>query len=193
MTVHRTVIEHRVTQQTGSDMADPADVKVPADQVPERPDYNRAAVDRTAHVPRDARQPTAEVSPEAAGHVQPASRARPAEQVSDAPPPESDRPRGLVNPVSRVQASDVETPAPARDRLVRPEAIRPLREPVATTPVAAPRQAAAPSAAPRIEVNIGRVEVRAVYAQSSQAAARKQPSPPPTSLDDYLKQRDRTG
>ena len=45
--------------------------------------------------------------------------------------------------------------------------------------------------APRVEITIGRVEVRAVYAPPP--AERKTAARPLTSLDDYLKQRDKTG
>jgi hypothetical protein len=191
MTVHRTVIEHRVAQQAGSDMAGPEEIKVPPGDAPARPDHDRVAVDHTAHAPREARQQAPELSSEAAEQVQP--RPKPTARARDVMPHEVDRPPGLARAVSRSPAQDVEKPAPARDRPVRPEETHSSREPVAISPVAAPRQVVAPSAVPRIEVNIGRVEVRAVYAQPSQPAARKQPSSSPTSLDDYLKQRDGTG
>jgi hypothetical protein len=190
MTVHQTVIEHRVAQQAGSDTAD---AKIPADGAQRRPDRDRAAVDRSSHVQREAPQPAPEVPFAPAEQVQPQPRSKLTEHVRDAPSPDSDRPRGQVNPVTRVQAGDAEAAAPARDRPVRAEETRPLREPVAVSAVATPRRAAAPAAPPRIEVTIGRVEVRAVYAQPSQPTARKQPALPPTSLDDYLKQRDGTG
>jgi len=45
--------------------------------------------------------------------------------------------------------------------------------------------------APRVEITIGRVEVRAVYAPPP--AERKTAARPLTSLDDYLKQRDKAG
>jgi len=52
------------------------------------------------------------------------------------------------------------------------------------------RPAADQPSIPRVQVNIGRVEVRAVYAPPPSAARR--PSTAPTmSLDDYLKQREK--
>ena len=46
--------------------------------------------------------------------------------------------------------------------------------------------------APRVEITIGRVEVRAVYAPPP-PAERKTAARPMISLDDYLKQRDKAG
>nr|WP_157872589.1 hypothetical protein [Bradyrhizobium sp. ORS 278] len=71
---------------------------------------------------------------------------------------------------------------------LRPTAA-PSREPGATRqPPTMPQQ---PSM-PRVEITIGRVEVRAVYAPPA-VAERKPSARPMTSLDDYLKQRDKAG
>jgi hypothetical protein len=51
------------------------------------------------------------------------------------------------------------------------------------------RPAADQPSIPRVQVNIGRVEVRAVYAPAP--AARRPSTAPTMSLDDYLKQREK--
>jgi hypothetical protein len=188
----RPVIEPRDAQQPEADIVDAADVKVPADDAAMRPDRHRAAVQRAAAVVRAERQTPPQASSETAGRPQPTRRSSQAEQAGDTSPSESDRQRGLVNPISRVQVLDVQTPAPAQDKPGPREDTGVLREPVTVSPVVSARIASAPGSPPRIEVNIGRVEVRAVYAQPP-SPARKQPALPATSLDNYLKQRDRTG
>lgn len=188
----RTAIERRDVQRSEPEMGDPADVAIAVDEELSRADRHRASAHHTSAVARDDRQMAFEALAQTAEPTQPTRRPSPAEQGENASPSEADRPRGTVNPVSRAQAPDVASPPPVMDRPGRRGDSSVFRAPVAVSPVVSPRTASAPSAPPRIEVNIGRVEVRAVYAPASPAPARKPPSLPTTSLDDYLKQRDRT-
>ena len=187
----RTAIERRDVQRSEPEIGDPADVAIAVDEELSRPDRHRASAHHTSAVARDDRQMAFEALAQTAEPTQPTRRPSPAEQGENASPSEADRPRGTVNPVSRAQAPDVASPPPVMDRPGRRGDSSVFRAPVAVSPVVSPR-ASAPSAPPRIEVNIGRVEVRAVYAPASPGPARKPPSLPTTSLDDYLKQRDRT-
>jgi hypothetical protein len=186
----RTAIERRDAQRPEPEMGDPADVAIAVDEELSRPDRHRASAHHTSAVAREDRQMALEALAQSAEPTQPTRRPSPAQQGENASPSEADRPRGVVNPVSRAQAPDVASPTP--DRPERREDSSALRAPVALSPVVSPRTTSAPSAPPRIEVTIGRVEVRAVYAPPSPGPARKPPSLPTTSLDDYLKQRDRS-
>lgn len=76
--------------------------------------------------------------------------------------------------------------APERGGLLRPS-----RNVTRSVDVAAPPAAIERPSAPRVEITIGRVEVRAVYAPPP--VERKVPAQPMTSLEDYLKQRDKAG
>jgi len=186
----RTAIERRDAQRPEPEMGDPADVAIAVDEELSRPDRHRASAHHTSAVAHEDRQMAFEALAQSAEPTQPTRRPSPAQQGENASPSEADRPRGVVNPVSRAQAPDVASPTP--DRPGRREDSSALRAPVALSPVVSPRTTSAPSAPPRIEVTIGRVEVRAVYAPPSPGPARKPPSLPTTSLDDYLKQRDRS-
>ncbi len=68
---------------------------------------------------------------------------------------------------------------------------RPRTEPMTETH-ARPQSAPERRSAPRVEITIGRVEVRAVYVPPP-PVERKTAAWPMTSLDDYLKQRDKAG
>lgn len=192
VTARRTAIERRDVQRSEPEIGDPADVAIAVDEELSRPDRHRASAHHTSAVARDDRQMAFEALAQTAEPTQPTRRPSPAEQGENASPSEADRPRGTVNPVSRAQAPDVASPPPVMDRPGRRGDSSVFRAPVAVSPVVSPRTASASSAPPRIEVNIGRVEVRAVYAPASPGPARKPPSLPTTSLDDYLKQRDKT-
>ena len=192
VTARRTAIERRDVQRSEPEIGDPADVAIAVDEELSRPDRHRASAHHTSAVARDDRQMAFEALAQTAEPTPPTRRPSPAEQGENASRSEADRPRGAVNPVPRAQAPDVASPPSAQDRPGRREDSGVFRAPVVVSPVVPPRTASAPSAPPRIEVNIGRVEVRAVYAPASPGPARKPPSLPTTSLDDYLKQRDKT-
>jgi hypothetical protein len=80
--------------------------------------------------------------------------------------------------------------APIRQSLVARVAPAPLRLGDGAHPLARPRSAAGDQApaAPRIEVTIGRIEIRAA---TSPAPPRTAPRVPSMSLDDYLAKRSR--
>lgn len=118
------------------------------------------------------------------------------ELVDDATAP---RPRGAprppaIIPIATPRAEPVMTaqllPPGA---LERGAALRPMRDPArgADAPLR-PATRQQPPPAPRVEITIGRVEVRAVYAPPP-PVERKTSAKPMTSLDDYLKQRDKAG
>ena len=69
--------------------------------------------------------------------------------------------------------------------------LRPRRDAARSADASARPAAMERPSAPRVEITIGRVEVRAVYAPPP--AERKTAARPLTSLDDYLKQRDKAG
>jgi hypothetical protein len=186
------MVEQRDAQKRESETADPVDVAGAAVEPPSWPDPNRATVHRAAHVVREQHRTVPQRPAETTEPMRPTPRPREVEQGRDASPSEPDRPRrGLVGPMSKVRTANVESTAPAQRRPGLREDTGILREPVRISPAISPRTASTPTAPPRIEVNIGRVEVRAVYAPPSPSPARK-PASPPVSLDDYLKQRDGT-
>jgi hypothetical protein len=71
-------------------------------------------------------------------------------------------------------------------------ALRPRRDASRSADANARPAAMERPSAPRVEITIGRVEVRAVYAPPP-PAERKTAARPMISLDDYLKQRDKAG
>jgi hypothetical protein len=104
--------------------------------------------------------------------------------------PRSGRPR-----IERVSAPTSMRPK-IEPAIPRPGEIAPARQhgPLRETPppsaLIRPRPLTDQPSIPRVQVSIGRVEVRAVYATPPSPARR--PSPAPTmSLDDYLKERDK--
>ncbi|GIV90711.1 MAG: hypothetical protein KatS3mg055_3229 [Chloroflexus sp.] len=110
--------------------------------------------------------------------------ASPASAISFQPASASDPP---CEPVARqTDRPTYRTPASASD---------PPREPVAPAPVmprepvTPPREPAAPPHPPRITVNIGRVEVRAVSSPPP-SRPRSQPPAPKLGLDEYLRRRE---
>jgi hypothetical protein len=120
-----------------------------------------------------------------------------------APPPAPVPPVHAVEGPERLAPSPEPVPAPATR--VEPQVVNLPEEPPAGrgpqpgSPTVVPAlPAPAPPAAPReeqqpprpaINVTIGRVEVRAVFAPPPQPAPRPQPAPA-MSLEEYLKQRD---
>jgi hypothetical protein len=182
------------------------------------PSPRRAA--RTATPPRDdievapARRPTVH-DREAA----PAAE-RPAAPVRDRTDPSSpSRPPAPVEPTeirARRERSSIATAASrqpptasaagpdAGQSVVRPRAqattqideratisaASPSREPRRSAARSPLRASAGASQAPRVQVSIGRVEVRAIFAPLPDAAAPRSRPGPPMSLDDYLKRRD---
>jgi hypothetical protein len=69
-------------------------------------------------------------------------------------------------------------------------AASPLREPPRSEARSPLRAAAGASQAPRVQVSIGRVEVRAIFTPPPDTATPRSQPGPPMSLDDYLKRRD---
>ncbi len=67
-----------------------------------------------------------------------------------------------------------------------------LRETARRSDPSGPRLPADRPAVPSVQVSIGRVEVRAVFAPPPSPSRRPSPSPA-LSLDDYLKQREKGG
>ncbi|HEU5330776.1 MAG TPA: hypothetical protein VFU78_21970, partial [Thermomicrobiales bacterium] len=74
-------------------------------------------------------------------------------------------------------------PSSPRQAILAQPQVRPLTVPTPAPRPSEPQREAAPS----IQVTIGRVEVRAVPAETPARAAR--PAPPTLSLEDYLRQR----
>lgn len=106
----------------------------------------------------------------------------PLEGNSVTPPP---APQPPAAPQSRNPADSAA--APGMPQRVVPQQTRLALRPVSLPPVA-PAASTKPSAAPTIQVTIGRIEVRATH--PSPAAPKKAPSKPAAmSLEDYLKQR----
>jgi hypothetical protein len=138
---------------------------------------------------RDWTPPASTVS-EPAEPVQPAAKpikATPAAPRRE-PDPQEDRSTGAVARPRRQQTE--ERPSAAAKSATSKES-RPARQPLQSPQILALQPAFERPAAPRIEVNIGRVEVRAVYAPPP--PSRRAPSSPSMSLDDYLKQRGEAG
>ncbi len=100
-------------------------------------------------------------------------------------------------PVARIVARPSVEP-PAELAAVRPGEIAParpresLRETARRSDPSGPRLPADRPAVPSVQVSIGRVEVRAVFAPPPLPSRRPSPSPA-LSLDDYLKQREKGG
>jgi hypothetical protein len=69
-------------------------------------------------------------------------------------------------------------------------AASPLRESPRSMTRSPPRAAAGASQTPRVQVSIGRVEVRAIFTPPPDTATPRSRPGPPMSLDDYLKRRD---
>jgi hypothetical protein len=85
-----------------------------------------------------------------------------------------------------------ETHATPRSPPERGGALRPRRDASRSADANARPAAMERPSVPRVEITIGRVEVRAVYSPPP-PAERKTAARPMLSLDDYLKQRDKAG
>lgn len=134
--------------------------------------------------------PARERAPTVRSLVPAASASAPAEspghEVAGARPERSSRPSiaPVVVPIPAAEPS-ITRPgeiAPARQR-------DPVREVRRMSDASRARSPADRPAAPSVQISIGRVEVRAVYAPPP-SAARGRPSAPTMSLDEYLKQRE---
>ena len=152
--------------------------RVPRPAVPERLAPPRAIrEDWTGHTASEpasiAAQPIAD-DMRPSGPIGPPRPARPVTATS--------RPR--TEPMTETHATPQS--APERGGALRPRHGASRGADASARPAAMER----PSA-PRVEITIGRVEVRAVYAPPP--AERKTAARPLTSLDDYLKQRDKAG
>ena len=103
------------------------------------------------------------------------------------------RPARPVTATSRPRAESMtETHATPQGAPERGGALRPRHGASHGADASARPAAMERPSAPRVEITIGRVEVRAVYAPSP-PAERKAAARPMISLDDYLKQRDKAG
>ena len=103
------------------------------------------------------------------------------------------RPARPVTATSRPRAESMtETHATPQGAPERGGALRPRHGASRGADAGARPAAMERPSAPRVEITIGRVEVRAVYAPSP-PAERKTAARPMISLDDYLKQRDKAG
>jgi hypothetical protein len=169
------ISDHARTEPPRRDAALPS---VPRPAVPERLAPPQAIrEDWTGHTASEpasiAAQPIArDMGP--SGPIGPPRPARPVTATS--------RPR--TEPMTETHATPQS--APERDGALRPRHGASRGADASARPAAMER----PSA-PRVEITIGRVEVRAVYAPPP--AERKTAARPMTSLDDYLKQRDKAG
>jgi hypothetical protein len=154
---------------------------------------NRAS----AAVPR--REPTAAervATAPAAAAVAAAPASPPERSSTDEAAPVSSA-RSSRAPIARIaEPPPAEPPAdvaPVRPGEIAPARRRePLREPARRSDPGGPRPPADRPAVPSVQVSIGRVEVRAVFAPPPSAARRPSPAPA-LSLDDYLKQREKGG
>jgi hypothetical protein len=158
---------------------------------PSPPGHKARAVRRVPPVAREERQAAVPSAvPERAERMQAPPQPRKAE-----PAPLSHAPAPLrseqASPVLRPRQREIESLVPPRERITHAEEARASRGLSGVSPIVAPHPTSERTSAPRIEVNIGRVEVRAVFAQPP--PQRKPRSSPTVSLDDYLKQRDGTG
>jgi hypothetical protein len=186
------IVGRRDAQQPGPERQDPVDGAGLFDPAPSQPDRNpgAAALSMPPVVREERQAPPPSVPSENPKRAQAAPQPREAESAPLAhaqDPPRS----GQVSPTLRPRRREIESPASPGEKIARAEEPRAPRGPSGASPIVSPPPALERSNATRIEVNIGRVEVRAVYAPPQQA--RKPPSLPSISLDDYLKQRDRTG
>jgi hypothetical protein len=181
------IVERQQVRQPRPETPSPVETAATIQDAPRRQHQDdAAALAYPPAVTRDHQAP--DVVSANAEPVQPPRRTINAELVRR---PHESNPQSGARTSSAVttRTRDAEGPAPARRTMARAEETRAV-----LAPSGAPQKAHPVferPAAPRIEVSIGRVEVRAVYAPPP--PARKPPSLPSTSLDDYLKQRDRTG
>lgn len=119
----------------------------------------------------------------------------PAESPRVATPQPTHRSRRVDDPAA-LEGPAITVASEPQPRREEPEIRRPAD--VLVPPVAPPvlqparRSAVEQPPAPRVQVSIGRVEVRAVFAPPPAAPPRPRPAPA-MSLDDYLKQRDGGG
>jgi hypothetical protein len=136
---------------------------------------------------RDARPPTAPAPHPDDGGPQPPGVPVPRgpEPVPDLPVP----PAGAVGPAGPGASLGSPVPAPRRARPAPPAGPELRPRPAGPDPAAAAGKPAAPE--PVIHVSIGRIEVRAVPAESRTAARPEQPQP--MSLDEYLERRNQGG
>jgi hypothetical protein len=187
----RAIAGHRDIQLPGPETQIPVDGAGPMEQAPSPPGHKARAVRRVPPVAREERQAALPSAvPERAERMQAPAQPRKAE-----PAPLSHAPAPLrseqASPVLRPRLREIENRVP-RERITRAEEARASGVLPGVSPTVAPHPTSErTSASPHIEVNIGRVEVRAVFAPPS--PQRKPRSSPSVSLDDYLKQRDGTG
>jgi hypothetical protein len=182
----RVIAEPLPARQPHPETPGVADIAATADEARSRSDRRAANALDVPHLVTTERQAaaTGRVSPEAEPaykSIQVASKATQRE-------PERREAR-LESSVVRPRTEPVERPLATTVKSVAAEQGRSTPQPLQIPQVVAARPAFEQPSAPRIEVNIGRVEVRAVYAPP--APRRYAPSSPSTSLDEYLKQRDR--
>ena len=182
---------HRDIQQPGPETQVPVAGEGPIQQAPPPPGDKARAVLHVPPVAREERQAALPSAvPERAERMQAPPQPRKAE-----PAPLSHAPAPLrseqASPLLRPRLREIESLVPPRERITRAEEARASRAPSGVSPTVPPHPTSERTSAPRIEVNIGRVEVRAVFAPPS--PQRKPRSSPSVSLDDYLKQRDGTG
>jgi len=124
--------------------------------------------------------------------VSPSPDQLPADQVAEPTPVSSSRApvaRGAAPPSTALQA---ESAFARRGEIAPPRQRDPAREVARASDARHAPLPAAPLAAPSVQVSIGRVEVRAVYAPPPSPARARAPAPT-MSLDDYLKQREKGG
>lgn len=133
-------------------------------------------IERIARLDQDPQQPTPKVEWRERLIESPPVESSPARQP---PAPQPLAPQSLKPADSAA--------APGMPQVVVPHQVRLAPRPVSLPPIA-PAASAKPSAAPTIQVTIGRIEVRAT--PPAPATPRKAPSKPAAmSLEDYLKQR----
>jgi hypothetical protein len=191
VSARRATAERAPARRPRSETQGPAERATAVDAQQSRPDRGDGNVRDTPPVARlKDRTPPARTVSEQAEPVQPAAipiKAVPAAPLRE-PDPQEARPIGAV---VRPRRQQTEEQPPAGAKSATAEQSRPVRQPLQNPQVMALQGAFERPAAPRIEVNIGRVEVRAVYAPPP--PPRRAPSSPSMSLDDYLKQRDGAG